>query len=360
MRTRFFKKLTAISVPALVWVVWQCLLPLNQYTFRGWEALIAGHGWFAGFYPDQYLQMTEVGDLGPYTINAVPHPVEWETDDEGYRNSKDVCRDPKVVIVGDSTAMGASLTQKDTISEQLARDSHLCVRSMAGGKLHASMNRVYHDGFHPRWVVVVLMERNTHVVEELKDISTTPRWNWLDDVPHRLAVRWSHFRKNFYWSYRSAHGIAAAVHRSFVSSEEAVGIYAPRVLEKNPPRPEVLFLNQLGDNGDGPEQLAGLKNILNEFSHKIKTQGAELIVSFVPNKESVYYSLQGQAEPKLGSRIAEAFRGSDFTYVDLISRFKKEYAENHELLHQTDDSHWNEKGVGILSQMISSVIAAAK
>jgi hypothetical protein len=253
MKQSFQKNLSMISAPVLLWIIWQCSLPMNQYTFRGWEALIAGRGWLAGFYPNQSLTMNEVGDLGPYTINAVPHFVAWETDNEGYRNSADVCHDPDVVVIGDSTAMGASLTQKDTISEQLARGANLCVRSFAGGKLHASMNRVYRDGLHPRWVVVVLMERNSHVVEELKDFSMKPRLDWLDYVPHALAVSWSHFRKNFYWAYRSAHGFVPALERSFASPQEAVAIYAPRVLEKNPPKPELLFLGQIGDADDGPE-----------------------------------------------------------------------------------------------------------
>jgi hypothetical protein len=304
--------------------------------------------------------MNEVGDLGPYTINAVPHSVAWETDSEGYRNSSEVCHDPEVVVIGDSTAMGASLTQKDTISEQLSRDAHTCVRSFAGGKLHASMNRVYRDGLHPRWVVVVLMERNTHVVEELKDFSTKPRLNWLDYVPRRLAVTWSHFRKNFYWGYRSSHGFMSALERSFDSPEEAVSIYAPRELEKKPPPPQLLFLGQVGDADDGPEQLEHLKNILSEFSEKIKAQGAQLVVSFVPNKESVYYELQGKPEPQLGTRIAKAFQSDEFAYVDLISRFKNEYQKNHELLHQSDDSHWNAKGVQLLSEAIASVVGSAR
>jgi hypothetical protein len=103
--------------------------------------------------------------------------------------------------------------------------------------------------------------------------------------------------------------------------------------------------------------LKRLKDILSEFSHKIKAQGAQLIVSFVPNKESIYYKLQGKPEPQLGNRIQAVFQSGDFTYIDLISRFKKEYEENHELLHQSDDSHWNEKGVKLLSEMIVPVVA---
>src|SRR3569833_28063 len=101
---KFFLKLILVSLPAWAWVLWQALLPLNQYTFRGWEALVAGKGWSSGFYPSQTLMMNEVGDLVPYTLDAVPHTVEWKTDRFGYRNDPAQCSDPKVVILGDSMA----------------------------------------------------------------------------------------------------------------------------------------------------------------------------------------------------------------------------------------------------------------
>jgi hypothetical protein len=350
-------RLFLISVPALIWVAWQLSLPKNQYTFRGWESLITGSSrWRTGFFPNQTLQMNEVGDLAPYTVNAVPHPVFWKTDALGYRNDESVCADPEVVVIGDSMAMGASLSQEDTLSAQLTRDSHHCVRSFAGGKLYSAMNQVYQSQLHPRWVILVLVERNTHVIDELKRFGFEKRLSWLDPVPFSVAVPWSHFMKKFYWNYRSAHGVFAAVQRSVVSPEDATSLIAPRVKISNPPEPELLFFGQAYNSDDGAEQIEPLKHTLTQFAAQLQTQGARLMVTFVPNKESVYYEQQGRPEPGLGKRLAEILPSDRYEYLDLIHLFQDEYQKNHELLHQSDDTHWNRKGVEVLSHAIAQRI----
>lgn len=348
-------RLGLISVPALGWIIWQLCLPMNQYTFRGWESLITGSSrWRSGFFPNQSLQMKEVGDLGPYTINAVPHLVKWKTDREGYRNDETVCENPEVVVIGDSMAMGASLSQEDTLPMQLARDSKKCVRSFAGGKLYTAMNQVFQDNLHPRWVVLTLVERNTHVAEELKKFSFEKRLSWLDPVPFSIAVPWSHLMKKFYWNYRAAHGVVAAVRRSFTPPEEATHLIAPRLDQPNPPAPELLFLGETFNADDDANQIQSLKQTLQDFAKKIDPHGMRLLVTFVPNKESVYYEKQGRPEPTLGKRLAEILPAADYDYVDLIGAFKAEYQKNGIYLHQTDDTHWNSRGVHILSREITT------
>lgn len=349
----FLSRLFLVGLPVGLWIIWQVSLPANQYTFRGWESLIAGSSWRSGFFPSQQLAMTEVGDLAPYTMNAVPHEVFWQTDAEGYRNSKASCDHPEVVVLGDSMAMGASLSQPDTLPERLGRSLKTCVRSFAGGKLSAQIESIYKQGLQPKWVVLALVERNTHVLEELNRADLNREHSqlslrWLEP----LEIAFTRLRNNYYWNYRAAHGVWGAVERSFTSTQASVKEYAPRIRVVNAPKPELLYFGNLSNANDSDEYLAKLRQDLNRFSQKLNQKNAKLVLTFIPNKESVY---QG-SRSALGEKLKNDLVSKEFTYVDAISYFRDQYKLNHELLYQTDDTHWNARGVETVAMQLRKVI----
>ena len=335
-----FSKLLLISIPLVLWCVWQSSLAFNQYTFRTWEALITPKSsiFFKGpFYPNQTLSMTEVGDLAPYTSNAVSKQTIWNTDQYGYRNKSDLCRDPKIVIIGDSMAIGTSLTQSETFSEQLFNKTGQCTKSFAGGKIGDQANFIYSNKLHPNWVILVIAERMANTINELNTFGARGNSDFHFYSNYPLYIKWIHFRKNFYWNYRSAHGILSAIERSFKLPDE---------IQKSP-NPQLLYF---GDT-ESVENLSELEiiqliKILDKFSESLEKNGAKLMVTFVPNKESIY--------PNESKNFGSHFRNSlksgvvKFNYVDLLKIFKQEYEKNHSLLHHTDDTHWNALGVSVL------------
>ena len=87
------------------------ITPLNAYTFRSWEAVIPFLLTFdGGFYPNQAIEMTEVGDLAKGTEFAVPKQITFVTDAYGYRNFAKEVAHYDIVVVGDSMTAGSSLT----------------------------------------------------------------------------------------------------------------------------------------------------------------------------------------------------------------------------------------------------------
>lgn len=114
-----------VLAPVLAWIAVELLvLPLNQFTFRAWEALSVMHqreSLPGPFYPDRALVMAEAGDLDPRgPRDRIAH---WQTDRYGYRNVPEAAADTPydVVLVGDSHIAGSRLSQEETLSVELAR-----------------------------------------------------------------------------------------------------------------------------------------------------------------------------------------------------------------------------------------------
>ena len=351
-------RLTLILLPIFIWFAFQLALPLNQYTFRSWEALIVGPGWWsASFYPDQKIDSEEVGDLVPYTEDAILRHARWETDSLGYRNADSVRTGAEAIVIGDSTSIGTGLSQEDTLAEQVSRDSGLCVRSY-GGKLKHGLKQAYESGLHPKWVILTVLERAVGDIAELQNFelpsSTEAKWNprvWI-----QLKTLWSRFRKNVYWNYRASHGIKDALIRTFAGNETRNVSIAPSANETDV-HPKMRFMGATETENLSEDQISSLIQKLNRLAHTLSTQNAKLIFSIVPNKESIYSSPSRSITTQFQSRFNQTLKSPDFIYIDLFALYSKGYQEHGTLYHWTDDSHWNREGVQVLSRELKKRIA---
>lgn len=347
-------KLALIASPALLWCVWQAYLPLQQYSFRAWEPLLVQSKIFKEpFYPNQAITMTEVGDLAPYTVNAIPKTVWWQTDESGYRNTPQLCRDPEWAVLGDSMAVGTSLSQEETVSVQLMQKIRACVRSYAGGKLYHGIQKIYGSGLKPKKLVIVLAERNFTVLRELEKVDSDSFKIENSKVGlNGVLSRFLHLRKNIYWNYMSAHGVWASIERSFQSPESALKLYAPRTTMKDPPRPDLLFFGSTElSEGLNDEQIQNVVSLLDRFSQQMHAHGTEVIFTLAPNKESIYRAEETHFNGRLKAVLARNEHA--FEYIDLISEFRKRYLKEGVVLHQSDDSHWNGEGVKVLVEAMT-------
>ncbi len=293
------------------------------------------------FYPNVRLEMKEVGDLVPYTPQAILRVVEWTTDEEGYRNAPN-CTDPQIVILGDSMAVGTGLTENDTIASQVARQTHQCVRSFAGGNLGQSSKRISALGLHPKQVMIVISEKVPGSVREL--VTGDDRsFHFFDS----LRVRWIHLRKNLYWNFRSAHGIGEAFLRSYMNPDQIEKELAPSASTNK----VMQFAHeQGGSEGLSDSDLQSMVQALNQFAEQVNSWGGELIVSIVPNKESVYFKEEGLMKPRFNDRFRSKLGSAKFVYLDLISLLQEEHEKSGKIFHQLDDTHWNAEGVRRLAQ----------
>ena len=108
-----------LSCPFVLLMVLELfILPIDFFTFRIWESLLATPYRYPGvFYPNMHvIKEHEYGDryriLAPQDNKS--KKVEWWTDSYGYRNRPELAKLNKydAVILGDSNIVGSSLDQK--------------------------------------------------------------------------------------------------------------------------------------------------------------------------------------------------------------------------------------------------------
>lgn len=111
------------------------VLPLDFFSFRAWEALIAHeYVFFPGnFYPNQRLVSWSAGDHDPRGPRT--RLIDFYTDKHGYRNRPRTVEPEryKIVLVGDSLIAGSHLKQHETIAEVLEEKCNCNTYSYAGG-----------------------------------------------------------------------------------------------------------------------------------------------------------------------------------------------------------------------------------
>ena len=340
-----FRKTLLILAPVLIWVTWQLSLPLNQYTFRTWEAVINEHSFTsstARFYPRTKITMTEVGGLAPYTPHAFRRTVSWTIDEYGNRNTSP-CSDPDVVVMGDSMSIGDTLDDSETVTSLLSNELHHCVRNISGGKLGTQVERLFRLGLHPKWVVVLIAQYAAGDVVELDQYDPRvfssrlePNPEWVD----WFGIQLSRIRKNMFWNYRFAHGIASAFSRSFQSPEERLSFYAPESAEPH----SMIFSSPRDGRFIGLEDLAHLSDAVERFSQLLAKNGSQLVFAIAPQKEELYSDLTGKPVTPYSDNWLKTLPGKSFHYVDLFETYRSLYRDQKMLFHPYDDNHLNNNG----------------
>jgi alginate O-acetyltransferase complex protein AlgJ len=356
IRRQLLPKLALLSVPVLGFYAWQFSLPLNQYNFRLWEALSAQNMiGDAPFYPNQHLEMNEVGGTAPYTSSAVLQKTSWTTDEFGNRNLKEACLEPQVMVIGDSMTIGAGVDENEMLSAQLSRKLNHCVRSFAGGKLGHQLERALQRGIHPNYIVLTVAEYSATDLVELNQFKVTPPDKLGSVFAHprisSLGTLWSRFRKNSFWNYRSVHGIWAALLRPFLSTSETDAL-----LSHDPRTPHFMFELARDGRATTPAQVAVLVKSLNLYAEKLATTQIKLIVSIVPQKEEVYSDLTQNDFSPFSKIWNEQTQNQNFVYVDQFKLMRDAYQKNHQYLHRLDDNHWNARGIELFTNELAKFL----
>jgi hypothetical protein len=125
MKKLAFKFVILVAPFAALIAIELFVLPIQYFTFRNWEALLALNVRPAAgpFYPDMHIKRSDERGYNLKFADTQPKTVEWYTDHDGYRNRPRPTAVDRydIVVVGDSNIAGSYLDQKDTLSEVLER-----------------------------------------------------------------------------------------------------------------------------------------------------------------------------------------------------------------------------------------------
>ena len=348
---RFLKKILLFLSPFIIYFsIESCVLPVNFFNFRVWEALrvYTFAAFLPGpFYPHQHLVSVEEGDLGHGTAWATRTATEWWTDEFGYRN-KPGGQAPQVVVVGDSFTAGSGLTQTDTLPSQLGERLHQNVYNFAPADMNIFLNEKRFILHPPRIVVLAVLERNLTAMPLW--VETPPpasfgdyfaRWARGVTSLQPLWVTLDRFQKMPGLHYLNA--------RLFDID--------PYALASVPAGPLLFFPYDLDQADLTDVQISKMANLLILYRDTLRQRGIGFVFLPIPTKESVYYLLrQDGREPKTVPRLVRALQDRNMKCVDLQKTFIEASRKTKKFLYRKDDTHWNVAGVRIAASLLADQI----
>jgi hypothetical protein len=339
----------------------------EHVAFRAWEPaglFATAEGWFAPNF--HYANDRSYGDLP--NLGNLPRFRQYRrevftTDEFGYRNPPSAGGNdmPAAVVVGDSFAAGCSVSDWDTLSQQLM--SHLSGRQVyngAGGPGGARwkttsdlIQRLHMRNGLVIWEVLERVALPGSVRDEPSDLPKIVRIMTLQNDETYRVLRGLN---NWTGSYLAYSPLSIFLNRGFQKVEN--GVWLPNPSEK------VVLVSQLR-NGDSmlflqddvqsfyrPVRDSG--TYLSEISALVHDSGNELAVLLVPDKYSVYYPLlneKAQSPPEGESRLdhlEKDLHRLGIPVLNLTSSLRSQAVEGlqrREYNYWIDDTHWNSAGI---------------
>lgn len=345
---RFFLKCALIFMPLIVWTILEVtLVPMGYFNFRAWETLSVAflYEFFpANQYPNQTLETDIVGNAAYRTELAVPQRVRWELDRYGFRKRDSDRIQYPILILGDSSVAGASLTQEDILSEQLERRIAMPVYPYATATPNDLAGDERFIKYPPR-VLIICYEERRIFKSRLPDLAKGGRLRlsydhpllpglvYVDRILKQSMIRylWARLRDD--------------VRRADVYKRRSV---------KDPRRVFMQGLPALEpvSEADYQEILRQIDAVLSYFEGYIP----HVIFMPLPTPENIFYDhIIGGKKPVMLKRLIADLRERNKKVIDLQTQF--ELGREHGVqLYQLDDPHWDASGVALASQAIAALL----
>ncbi|MBP1639846.1 MAG: alginate o-acetyltransferase AlgJ [Bacteroidetes bacterium] len=342
----FLRKFLLFTSPILLlWITEAFILPPNFFTYRLWESLryssqIPRVG---PFYPNITLDMTEQGDLGHHTANAMDKKVVWKTDEWGFRNDRFIA-DPDVLIIGDSFVAGTGLSQDQTLTARLTAltGGKLKIYNMAPSSLDDMIYLMKNGIMHkPKLLIFSMVERSvpkpvTGHLSRPFDVNTAS-YNvkrklygltgfdaFYDRLTRFYDIRWAQAR---------------------INKQQGSGLISP--VDHH-----MLFLQGKKAVAKADARLKSVTRALISYKQYCDAQKIDFLFLPMPNKETVYYDLVPfPSQPDLLFRLDSALSQQGITTLNLLPLYNNERRKG-ALLYHPDDSHWN----GYATQLVAAEI----
>lgn len=339
-------------------------LPLDSLTFRAWEAAARYRGPGGPFEPNKsYRNEKAYGDLAAMANLSAFREYRSEffsTDKFGFRNSPASSKSWGSIIVGDSFAGGAGLSDHETYSAALARILGQGVYNAgATSPSLAVVDEVAsRENIETGFLFYQHLERSSIPSDQMVKISPRTHYVSMDPSNRRRLYRLIGFAKGLLTS-----PLQVGIQRSIKELHNDIvfpNIYASSVVQKNLRNGEkILFL----PDDVAPHHISIERAIAywKPYSEGAKSLGLKLVVVLIPTKYSVYAPLLSppeQAETNL-PEVSRALRTAGIEVVDLSSTFQikaAELLEEDQYLYWLDDTHWNPKGTEVAAKTTWEVL----
>jgi hypothetical protein len=343
------------------------MIPIDRFTFRAWETLAVGAGRTGPFVPDRvYNNPRSGGDLArllQYRRLRQPHREYFSTDAWGFRNTVQAAPDHRVgwLLVGDSFGVGSGVADGSTLASQVARLSGEGVYNASAAlalplrDIEFTSNRL---GMAQGRVIYEFMER-----QQMPTVDAAGASRHFTDGPparrspseaYRMAVRNAKIGRLEILAKRGWEGMTTAIGLPPASPQFAWVTVAP--LRNGQP---ILFFGgdvavaSDPDRTISPDYLVWLKS-------QLAKRNLELVVLLVPTKYSVYGPLL--KDPPAGApsdlplrRLAERLEAENVFVVNVTTALRKQADDDlarNEYVYFIDDTHWNERGIGVAAQAL--------
>jgi hypothetical protein len=348
-------KLSIFVLPFILFLLLDAfLLPPTLFTFRAWEALKVGtfYPTLTGpFYPNQSIDVTEQGELAPYTPYAVPKQNVWITDAYGYRNLPGQGR-ADVLLLGDSFSAGVKLDQSELLAVVLGNKIGQPVYNMAPapGGFTLMDNVLATDRFRQSPPKVVILQRNEGFLHLMQPVNPAdiafirmvhqraarlPRGSAFNAV----AIGIDRFQKRNWY-----HWASSKIDRAIQPKE--------LIVHGN----EVFMFGDTINNPTPPAELDRLTRVVISYRDTLQKMGIAFVFVPTPNKENIYHQLlPSRRKPVLLTALIGRLRAAGVPVVDLQTPFDSAHAAG-VILYPRDDNHWSPQAVQIAAAEVQGVI----
>ena len=333
------------------------LLPIDFFTFRGWETLVRqrSYGILKGpFYPNMTIIKTEEGgDLKPSPSCVVKKKdVVWQTDAYGYRKAASSVQIYPIIVVGDSNTAGGGLSQSEMFSEVLEMRVGKSVYPLAP----ESAKYIFKHGLLKRAKPDVI------ILENIERGILTGNFK----IPPDADFRELSFPDKIIWSIRlhpTVQSVAIHIDRALKANmihyvkARLNSRKSPEIVDATGNPCPMLFIQGKTANREIPENIRHQAALnIKQLSDFFTSKGIRFIFLPIPNKENIYYRELGTPKPVFLEKLIVELRNMGVEVVDTQKIFEEITHRSSTHLYHRDDTHWNATGVETAVSLIEEAL----
>lgn len=341
------------------------VLPRSAYYFRPWEHMTGGHRYGIPR-TGESITMNGYGDLanmlGVSSFRS-RREITFTMDEEGHRNAPGTQHtDPEVLVVGNSFITGAGNTDEETFTSQLQRGTDLKITAYAPVNMSVFLAENMES---PKVVILGIVERNLLGFngEIIKLNADTSCFREVSEREQRIEAVKDSVKtviKNFV-EYAQLSLLRRLSQQLYQEMRFALtGKHSPNVVIGKDGK--TLFFSKavrLRNHDAQDRKLGKVVDAIIHVRNCLSERGIEFIFIPIPDKANIYADAVhddiGWVSPEPLEQLHDALRAEGVTVVPLLLAFRSAKEEGKQL-YWSDDTHWNQEGIGLAVEEVLKVL----